>query len=192
MIEEKDDFFEATPEEKPKKIKVPKPPKYKPDDPRYYDREDGRWDHLKPSPYRRMPMLWMGVGIAALLFLLIGFYSYFFSPVVEEATEYGYVENVQREGTVFKTYEGVILPYRTLMDSLREYDGDFVFSTKDDHVAAELKRYQDTGTPVKVNYKIYRTRIPWRGASKIIVTGVDSVDAATLLPPDRRPEHAGS
>lgn len=189
MLEEKEDFFEDTPEEKPKKVKAPKPPKYKPDDPRYYDSEDGKWDHLKPSPYRRAPLLWLTGAALVVIVFLWWLFSFLFSPHVKDAVEFGYVENVQKEGKVFDTYEGVLIPYKSIKDSLRAYDGDFVFSTRDEHVAAELRRRQQTGSPVMVHYKVYRSRLPWRGNSKVIITAVDSVDPATILPPDRRPEH---
>lgn len=189
MIEEKDDFFEDTPEEKPKKEKAPKAPKYKSDDPRYYDKEEGRWDHLKPSPGSRAPLLWIAGISIVVIFLLVNLYTFFFSPEIDDAVEFGYVENIQKEGNLFSTYEGVILPYKQIKDTLRAYDGDFVFSTKNVEVAAELRRYQGAGKPVRVSYKKYRTRMPWRGKSSILVTGVDSVDARVILPPDRRPEH---
>ena len=189
MIEEKEDFFEQTPEEKPEKIKEPKKPRLKPDDPEYYEQDEGKWDHLTPSPYRRAPLLWGALGIAALVVLLITFFIYVFSPRVEEAVQYGYVENVQKEGKLFHTYEGVILPYKSLMDTVRPYDGDFEFSIIDGHVAAQLKRRQGAGLPVKVEYKVYGVALPWRGKSKVVVTAVDSVVPRNILPPDRAPEY---
>lgn len=189
MFEEKEDFFEDTPVERPKREKPPKPERYKPDDPRYYDREEGPWDHLKPSPNRRKPLLWMaiaGVGAIVLIWWLL---SYLFSPYVKDAVQYGYVENVQKEGRVFDTFEGVILPYKSLKDTVRPYEGDFVFSTSDDHIAAMLRKQQASGNPVMVHYKVYSSKLPWRGNSNVIITKVDSVDPAVILPPDRRPAH---
>lgn len=193
MIEEKEDFFEQIPEEKPKKEKLPKAPRLYDDDPRYYEREESRWEHLKPSPYRRGPILWIVGGVLVVMCILISLYIYFFSPVVQEARQYGYVENIQKEGTFFTTYEGVIIPYRNAMDTVRPYDGDFVFSTRDADVATKLVRHEGTGYPVKVTYEVYRTKMPWRGKTKVIVTGIDSIeDPSKLLPPDRRPEYPGS
>ena len=189
MIEEKEDFFEQTPEEKPKKEKKPKAPRLKPDDPRYYEREEGRWEHLTPSPYRRGPILWIAIIAVLAILLLVWGYKYFFTPVVDEAVEYGFVEKVQKEGTFFHSYEGVILPYKEMMDTLRPYDGDFEFSTNDVDVAVALKRNQGNGTPVRVEYQVYRHKFPWRGNTKVIVTKVDSVNPEIILPPDRHPEH---
>lgn len=188
MLEEKEDFFEQTPEEKPKKEKAPKEPKIYPDDPLYYEREEGRWEHLTPAPYNRgKQFIWLAAAVAVVCAILIGFYIYLFTPKVSEAVQYGYVENVQKEGAFFHTYEGVILPYKSLMDTVRPYEGDFNFSTRDVHIAAELKRRQGRGVPVKVEYKVYRQSLPWRGNTKVVVTAVDSVDPRTILPPDRQP-----
>lgn len=184
---EKEDYFENTPEvvEKPKE---PKKPVYKPDDPRYYDERESDWEHLKPSPYRHRKLIIYGVTLLIFFMVLLGLYIYYFTPQVEEAETYGYVENVEKRGLVFKTYEGVILPYRSVMDTARVYDKDFVFSAKDEHIAAELKKKQQSGKPVRVEYVRYRTSLPWRGEEKTVVVNVDSVNPTKLLPPDRTPE----
>lgn len=190
MIEEKEDFFEQVPDddEQPKREKAPKAPRYKPDDPRYYDGEESKWEHLKPSPYNRGPFVWISLLVVAALCILVSLYVYLFTPEVDDATEFGYVENVQKEGKMIKTYEGVILPYKQLKDTMRTYDGDFVFSAKNDSIAALLKYQQRSGLPVRVDYRVYRVRLPWRGNSKVVVTGVEPVNPSTILPLDRQPE----
>lgn len=191
MKEEKEDFFEEIPEDRPIRPKEPKKPTLHPDDPLYYEQEEGRWEHLSPSPYRRVRLMWS----AALLLIIIGgfcfLYIYFFTPQVDDAVQYGYVENVQKEGMVFNTYEVCVLPYKSLMDTVRPYEGDFNFSTNDE-LAARLRYLQASGKPVRLEYKVYRTRLPWRGNSNIIVTAVDSLEPSAvknILPPDRRPEY---
>lgn len=90
---------------------------------------------------------------------------------------------------MFKTFEGVLLPYKSLMDTTRVYEGDFVFSTSDANIAATLKEMQFACKPVKVEYSIYHSRMPWRGCSHVIVTRVDSVNERDILPADRRPSY---
>lgn len=188
MIEDKEDFFEDTPTEKPKVEKPPKKPRYKDDDPRYYEEEESRWEHLKPSPYRRGPYLLIALATVIVIGFVVGLYIWLFTPKVQEAVEFGYVENIQKEGTLFNTYEGVILPYKALMDSTRNYEGDFVFSTKDEKLATKLLRSQGNGWPVRVEYKVYRVRLPWRGKTEVTVTRADSVpNPSKILPPQRRP-----
>ena len=190
MKEEKEDYFDHIPEDRPEKPKEPKKPALKPDDPLYYEQEESRWEHLIPSPYRRNRLLWgiLGVLVVVSLFFLV--YVYFFTPEVDQAVEYGYVDNIRREktGLVFNSYEGRILPYKSIMDTVRPYEGDFVFSVKNVDVATKIKRQQASGTPVRLEYEIYRQRLPWRGKTKILVTAVDSVNPDILLPPDRRPK----
>lgn len=189
MLEDRDDdFFEKSPDEIEKREKPEKKPRYSSDDPRYYEEEESQWEHLKPAPYRRGPILWITGMVVVALFVLLWLYLYIFTPRVQQAVQYGYVDDIRKEGTMFSTFEGVMLPYKSLMDSVRPYEGDFVFSTTDQNVATYLLRQQGSGNPVKVEYKEYRFAFPWRGKSRIIVTGVDSVNPKVILPPDRQPE----
>lgn len=186
MENEKDDFFEKIPEEKPKKEKPPKKPVYKEDDPRYYEQEESKWEHLKPTRFQRNRYVYYGAMLLIVFMLAYGLYIYFFTPVIDKADAYGYVENVERHGQFFQTFEGTVIPYKSITDTTRIYDGDFKFSTPNEKIATTLKNKQETGEPVKLSYRVYRYKFPWRGATKTIVVGVDSVDASKLLPPERR------
>ena len=42
---------------------------------------------------------------------------------------------------------------------------------EDDSIARDLMELQSTGKRVTLTYKEYRGALPWRGSSKIIVTG---------------------
>lgn len=178
---DKNDFFDGP--DLPEPVKAPKKPTYLPDDPNYYE-EESEWEHLKP---RRKWRLWMWSGAVLLLILLmLGMWLRFFSPYIEDATQVGYVESIERRGTVFKTYEGVLLPYKELLDTTRVYRRDFIFTAADEKGAVALKRAMYLGRPVRVSYKQYHAIVPWRGSSKIVVTAVDSVDPNTILPPEYR------
>lgn len=186
--DDNNDFFENVPDQEPEKPKTPKPPVFTPDDPRYWEQPEDEFEHLKPGRPRRWRFL-MWVGLAGLaLGLVLAAYIRYFSPAVTGATQYGYVENIDDRGTLFKTYEGVILPYKSLMDTVRPYEGDFHFSTTDTDLAVKLKRMQFANRPVRVEYMVYRTAVLWRGDSRVIITRVDSVSESRILPPDRQPE----
>ncbi len=181
---EKNDFFDGPdiPEEAP--AEEPKKPSYRPDDPAYWDEEESEWEHLKPRSNGR---LWMWLGITFVVCaLLIGIWLRYFSPYVEDATQYGYVEHIEYRGTVFHTYEGVLIPYKELMDTTRIYTRDFIFSAENDSVAKELKRAMLSARPVRVEYRKYHATLPWRGSSKTIITRVDSADPEKILPPEFR------
>lgn len=183
---EKDDFFdnENVVEEKPKEEKKPV---YKPEDPDYWEEEESDWEHLKPRKPNYLP-LWIITAIV-IIGLIIGCWLRFFSPYVEDASQYGYIEHIERRGTIFKTYEGTLIPYKELMDTTRIYSRDFVFSVKDDKTAAALRQAQFDARPVRVEYKKYHATVPWRGSSKIVIVKVDSIDPEKILPPEFAPRN---
>lgn len=177
------DYFEGedlpdTPREKRRR--------YSDDDPRRWEEgEDPQWDHLRPL---RRWRLWAWVGCALLLALVAAaLYMRYFRPYAVGGVQYGYVEAIEERGHLFKTYEGTLLPYRNLLDTLRPYQGDFVFTASNVDVAATLRRAQGTCRPVRVEYVQYAATVPWRGDSRFVITRVDSVDARQILPPDRIP-----
>ncbi len=161
----------------------PEPPKPqpKPDNIDYWE-EESEWEHLRPVGRWRVRLYVVAAVIVAIV-LLAG-YIYFFRPYVSDAVQFGYVDHIEARGNIFKTYEGTILPYKELHDTTRIYDRNFDFSAADAKVASRLKRMQIAGQPVRVEYRRYHTRIPWRGDSKVIIVSADSVDPSTILPPD--------
>ena len=178
------DYFDGP--DLPEQKKEPKPPVYTPDDPRYWEQDESEFEHLRPG---RRYMLWVWVAAAGVaLGLILTVYFRWCSPYVEGATQYGYVESLERRGTIFDTYEGVLLPYKDLMDTTRSYGGDFVFTCADGDVAVKLRRMQYANLPVRVVYRRYHATLPWRGDSRIIVERVDSVDPLRILPPEFTPE----
>lgn len=182
-IDDKDDFWENS--EIPEKEPEPKKPQLKPEDPGYWEEPESEWEHLNGGTNWR---LWGWIGVSVVLICtLTALWFHYFSPAVDMATQYGYVENIDRHKKVFKTYEGVILPYKEIHDTTRVYREDFVFSAADVNIATKLKTMQNSGRPVKVDYVIYRAVVPWRGESKVVVVNVDSVDPAIILPPEFRP-----
>lgn len=186
------DYFDGPdlpdPEPEVKKEKEEERPRYTPDDPRYWDDDDSEWGPL-PSPGRENLRRWILGGVLLLCaILLTALWIRYLTPVETEASRAGYIEVIGKEGQVLKSFEGVMLPYRELMDTARVYDEDFLFSTRNDTLAARLKLAELHGTPVRLGYVRYRLALPWKGKTTVIVTSVDSVDPTTLLPPDRRPE----
>lgn len=179
---EPDDFFEAEPQAA--KPKEPKQPEYKPDDPRYYERED-EWEHIRPAA--RNWKLWVIIALVGVGFgLLYALFIRYFSPYERDAVQYGYVNQIVERGDIFKTFEGVLLPYRSLADTIEPYSGDIIFTAKDDHIAAELKRAQLGNIPVRIQYSTYHAPLPWRGESRILVNRVDTADVTKIFPaPDR-------
>lgn len=185
--EDEDDKRDLFDNEKPEEQenKEEEKPHYKPDDPAYWEQEESEWDHLKHRS--RVPTwLWI-LGVVVILGLVAGCWIRFFSPYVEDATQYGYVEGIEKRGMIFKTYEGTLIPYKELMDTTRIYNRDFVFSVADKNAAATIKQAMYDAKPVRVTYKKYYATVPWRGANKIVVTDADTVSPEKILPPEFAP-----
>lgn len=95
----------------------------------------------------------------------------FWMPYVSEAQQRGAIVQVRQEGLIFKTFEGQMITDERLADTVHVYQRDFIFSVEDDSIARDLMELQSTGKRVTLTYKEYRGALPWRGSSKIIVTG---------------------
>ncbi|MBD5339998.1 MAG: hypothetical protein HDR94_00320 [Bacteroides sp.] len=181
--DDNEDFFENS--EVPEVPQKPKQPELKPEDPDYWEQTEDEFEHLRPN---NKFVIWSWLA-AALACIAIGVFIYirYFSPCVSEATQYGYVDTIEKRGSIFNTYEGTIIPYKEIMDTTRIYKGDFVFSVKDAKVATRLKQLQYANLPARVEYKKYHAVVPWRGESRIVVIKADTADPAKILPPDFAP-----
>jgi hypothetical protein len=182
-IDEKPDFFDGEDIQENEKEKKPK---YSPEDPRYWEEEESEWEHLKIAN-KKTVYLWIAASVIT-IFVICALWVRFFRPYSEGGIQYGYVDKIERCGAVFKTYEGTLLPYKNLMDTTRVYERDFIFTAKNEAIAIQLKKYMEANQPVKIEYKEYQTSVPWRGDSKIIVIGVDSINKDLILPPDKNIE----
>ena len=179
------DFFDGPDIEVPEKEEPA--PQYTPDDPKYWEQEESPWDHLRPRTQRRVPKwLWL-VGALVIIMLCLVAWLRYLTPYVDEATQYGYVDSIELRGTIFKTYEGTLIPYKEFNDTTRIYTRDFTFTAANKGIAKRIMAMRDAAIPVRVGYRRYHATLPWRGASKIIVTSVDTADVARILPPDFAP-----
>lgn len=160
--------------------KPEKKPKYTRDMPEYWWQEEGRWDHLHFSLSIKKLVLSI-VALVVIAGLVMGVIS-IFSPFVDEASQYGYIENYDRQGLVIKTYECNLITYKSLKDTTVSTVEDFSFSAPLS-LGKEIKHFRHSGVPVRVDYKVYKTIMPWRGCKKIVAVGIDSVSADSIVPP---------
>ncbi|MCM1153285.1 MAG: hypothetical protein NC328_06500 [Muribaculum sp.] len=185
---QEEDWYESVPEPQPEKPRKPREPELKPDDPKYWEQEESEWSHITPRRHRKL-YLWLALA-AVVIAILWTAWVHWFSPAVEGARSYGYVEQIQKDNMyMYSTYEGVMIPYRDLMDSTRVYREDFHFTAANETVAVALKKLEGSGFPARIEYNVYRAVVPWRGKTKYIVTKADTADASKLLPPDVRPAY---
>ena len=113
--------------------------------------------------------------ISAIVILsLAGFIYFKFCFVYAEGVNEGDINYFQREGYIFKTYEGKMI--QTGLKSSKEkgsiQSNEFKFSVADKHVAEMIQSGSNTG--VKLHWKRYLGTLPWRGNSEFIVDSIYS------------------
>ena len=118
---------------------------------------------------------------------LAGFIFFKFCFVYSEGVNEGDINYFQKEGFIFKTYEGKMI--QTGLKSIKGQgsiqSNEFKFSVVDDHVAAMINEGSNVG--VKLHWKRYLGTLPWRGKSVFIVDSIYSTGASsrvvTPIPP---------
>ena len=109
------------------------------------------------------------------------FFKFFF--VYSEGVNEGDINYFQKEGFVFKTYEGKMI--QTGVKSVKGAQGtiqsnEFKFSVESEKVAAQLNEMSNVG--VRLYWKRYLGTLPWRGNSQYVVDSVVSVQPMNTLP----------
>ena len=138
-------------------------------------------------------LTWTSV-IAVLALAGYIFMKFFF--VYAEGVNEGDINYFQKEGYIFKTYEGKMI--QSGLKSMKGVQGsiqsnEFKFSVDDERVAQRLNEVSNTG--IKLHWKRYRGSLPWRGNSQFIVDSVYSAQsvvkpAATKAEPAVETEQA--
>ena len=110
------------------------------------------------------------VALAAFIF-----FRFFF--VYSSGVNTGELNFFQREGIVFKTYEGKLI--QSGFKATAETNGtlrsnEFKFSVTDQAVADTIMRC--SGKRVELKWNRYMATLPWRGNSQFVVTEVLSVE----------------
>lgn len=113
------------------------------------------------------------VAIIIAGFLIFG-YVWYFVPFSDSGVKAGTLNNVKHKGVIFKTYEGELIQsgFGQGMQGLQS--NEFKFSIDDKDLAIKLMGM--SAQNVKLHYKEYYGRLPWRGYSKFVVDSIVSVD----------------
>ena len=108
-------------------------------------------------------VLLVGLGV----FLYIKFW-YVYSDGVNE----GDINYFQREGFIFKTYEGKMIQtgYNSKNTSSTIQSNEFKFSVEDERIAQQINNA--SGKQIKLHWKRYLGTLPWRGNSQYVVDSV--------------------
>lgn len=121
------------------------------------------------SIWRRIAIWLMAIGMTI---VAICIYLRYFNPYVTDGRLTCYVLNVEKRGVVFKTYEADVVSEQSLMDNSAPYSRQQSLSVDNEMLAKELQKMQGKGRTVELKYKTYNATVPWRGASKWVVTEI--------------------
>lgn len=181
--EDENDYFDS--DDEPIPTKKPKTPKLDPEDPDYWIEEEASpLDNIIHKPGNTWK--WWLAGAIAFLVLLIFSWVWFLRPYSDNATQYGYIINMERRGWIIKTFEGTLIPYKELGDPEPLHFKKVAFSVESDSLAAVMKRMMLGCIPVRVEYEMYHTALPWKGEENVIIVKADSIDPRKILPPEFR------
>ena len=123
-------------------------------------------------------IVWTSLSLGLVL-LIAGFIFFKFCFVYSEGVNEGDINYFQKEGFVFKTYEGRLIQagFRGASSSKGTVTMEsyvFEFSVEDKAVADSLMRC--SGKSVELHYKEYLGALPWRGQQKYVVDKILSVN----------------
>ena len=118
--------------------------------------------------------------VSILLLALVGFVYFKFFFVYSEGTNEGDINYFQREGFVFKTYEGKMIQtgYNSHNTSATIQSNEFKFSVVDDRIADQID--SNSSRQIKLHWKRYLGTLPWRGNSQYVVDSIVSVQPLSV------------
>lgn len=113
------------------------------------------------------------VSVVLLGLAVFVYFKFFF--VYSEGTNEGDINYFQREGFVFKTYEGKMIQtgYNSHNTSATIQSNEFKFSVVDEKVAEQID--SNSSRQIKLHWKRYLGTLPWRGNSQYVVDSIISV-----------------
>lgn len=112
---------------------------------------------------------------AVLLVVLGGFLFIKFWYVYSDGVNEGDIIYFQREGFIFKTYEGkmILSGYNSKNTQAGIQSNEFKFSVEDERIAQQINNA--SGRQIKLHSKRYLGSLPWRGNSQYVVDSIYSV-----------------
>ena len=126
---------------------------------------------------------WTSV-IAVLALAVFIFFKFCF--VYAEGVNEGDINYFQKEGFIFKTYEGKMIQtgLKNTHSQGAIVSNEFKFSVVKESVARQLDEESNTG--VKLHWKRYLGTLPWRGNSQFIVDSVYVAKPETTANPVKK------
>lgn len=124
----------------------------------------------------------MGTVVSVIAILGLAAFIFFkFCFVYAEGVNEGDINYFQKEGFIFKTYEGKMI--QTGLKSSKTQgsiqSNEFKFSVDNERVADKINEGSNVG--VKLHWKRYLGTLPWRGNSQFIVDSIYSMGSTTKV-----------
>ena len=119
--------------------------------------------------------------ILAVVAVALGGYLYVkFWYVYSDGVNEGDINYFQREGFIFKTYEGKMIQtgYNSKNTTSTIQSNEFKFSVESERVAQQINNA--SGKQIKLHWKRYLGTLPWRGNSQFVVDSIYSVHSGQL------------
>ena len=119
--------------------------------------------------------------VSVLMLALAGFVFVKFFFVYSEGTNEGDINYFQREGFIFKTYEGKMIQtgYNSHNTSATIQSNEFKFSVVDERVAQQIDN--NSSRQIKLHWKRYLGVLPWRGNSQFVVDSIIMVKPVVVV-----------
>lgn len=180
--DEDNDYFDSETDTDPEPKKEKKSTVLDPENPDYWIEDEPQIPSIIPKGRKKWKW-WLAAALVPLV-LVLACWVWMFVPYVDGAVRYGYLLHMERRGNVVKTFEGEMVPYREIDEVGPVHFEKLRFSVADDTTAAKMKAMMLRCVPVRIEYKVYHTSLPWRGEEKTVVVKADSADVARILPPE--------
>lgn len=119
--------------------------------------------------------------VSSVLVVALGVFVFFkFFFVYSEGVNEGDINYFQKEGFIFKTYEGKMIQtgYNSRNSSATIQSNEFKFSVDDEEVARQIEN--NSSRQIKLHWKRYLGVLPWRGNSQYVVDSIVSVQPLSV------------
>lgn len=117
-----------------------------------------------------------------ILILATGFIYLKWCFVYSEGVNEGDINYFQKEGYIFKTYEGKMIQtgYNSRNANATIQSNEFRFSVKDPRVAEQINN--SSSRQMKLHWQRYLGTLPWRGNSQYVVDSIYSTAPVQSVP----------
>ena len=116
----------------------------------------------------------MWISIVLVIGLAVFVYFKFFF-VYSEGVNEGDINYFQKEGFIFKTYEGKMIQtgYSSKNSNATIQSNEFKFSVDEERIAKQIESVSTS--QIKLHWHRYLGTLPWRGKSEYVVDSIISV-----------------